>query len=288
MPSSSGGSGSYKPNNTNNDPYQKRDNYGAKDAYTKKDVHAQRNVWKKDDVHEDLNERGERGGSGLCSFWFECKLKMQSIYSSDAGLQAEGRVFNTDTDPFIIQLFIKFSVYGMTNLFIAPTIIIALFIASLYAHIELKFLILVVELLYIGLILYCPAWQTFTSGQFAITNTGEEFYSKWLKGYKGYEGTSIFGYTVGVAMIATLAKFRFPFTYIYDYFEFDIPSEEMFMDAVYFVTISNTIFLVMYFILVAKLKTADNEKRKMNKRINIDSRTMSIVGQLGAHLDRAE
>lgn len=287
MPNSGGGG--YKPNNTNNDPYQGRDNYGAKDVYAKKNVHDQRNVWKKEDPHDDLNEKGQQGeGNGLCNFWFECKLKMQSIYSSDSGSQAEGRVFNTDTDPFIIQLFIKFSVYGMTNLFIAPLVIIGLFIASLYATIEIKFLILVVELLYIGWVLYCPAWQTFTSGQYAITETGEDFYSKWLKGYKGYEGTTIFGYTVGVAMIATLAKYRFPFTYIYDYFEFDMPIEKVFMDAVYFVTISNTLFLILYFVLVAKLKKADNEQRKTNKRINIDSRTMSIVGQLGAHLDREE
>lgn len=287
MSNSSGGG--YKPNTSNNDPYMKRDNYGNKDAYAKRNVHEQRNVWKKEDPHEDLNEKGKKGeGNGLCNFWFECKLKMQNIYSSDSGSQAEGRVFNTDTDPFIIQLFVKFSVYGMSNLFTAPFIIMALFVGSLYATLEIKFLILIVELLYIGWVLYCPAWQTFTSGQYAITETGEDFYSKWLKGYRGYEGTTVFGYTVGVILIATLARYRFPFTYIYDYLEFEIPSERMFMDAVYFVAISNTVFLILYFVLVAKLKAADNEKKKTNKRINIDSRTMSIVGQLGAHMDRAE
>jgi len=283
------GGGGHNPNNMNNDPYANRDNYAQNDVYAKKNPYAQGNVWKRDDPYDNPNEKGAQENSNkLCNFWFDSKLKMQNIYSSDVGSQAEGRVFNTDTDPFIIQLFVKFSMYGMSNLFTAPLVVIGLFLASLYATLEFKFIIIVVELLYVGLILYCPAWQTYTAGQYAVSSTGEDFYQKWLKGYKGYEGSTIFGYTVGVIIIATLAEYRFPFDYIYNFLMIDMPSDRVFMNSVWFVVISNTILLILYYALVAKLKKIDNEKKKVNKRINIDSRTMSIVGQLGAYMDRTE
>ena len=292
MAQSSGGG--YKPNNQTNDPYAKRDAhrqtdaYRASDPYRKNDPYRTHDPYDRRDPYEKQREEERKERDKPCSFWFECKLKMQDIFSTDSGAQAEKRVFNTDTDPFILTFFVKMSTMGLKSLFLVPLVITLFFIAAIYATPEILLIIAMAEFLYIAYILYCPAWQTYTAGQYAISSTGEEFYSKWKKGYLGYEGTTITSFVVSVLGISLLAKYPYPFVYVYNYFGLDIPKTEQFINAVLFVVISSTVFLVLYFVLTHILKKKDAENKKINKRLNIDMRTKSIVGQLGSMLDSYE
>ena len=293
MPSSNHSSGG-RSNNQLNDPYTKRDSYKSNNAYKANDPYKTSDPYRthdpfdRRDPYEKNDEERQEEREKPCSFWFTCKMKMQDIYSTDSGAQAEGRVFNTDTDPFILQFFVKMSVMGFKSLFFVPLIMTLFFIGAIYANAELLMVILVVEFLYIAYILYCPAWQTFSSGQYAITQTGEDFYNKWRKGYLGYEGTTIFSFVLSVLGIGLLASHPYPFVFVYDYFDFDFPPTKDFVNATLFVVISSAVFLVLYFVLGYVLKKKDKENRRINKRMNIDMRTKSILGQLNAMMDSSE
>jgi hypothetical protein len=188
----------------------------------------------------------------------------------------------------MLSFIARISMISFANFFIVPTVITALFVGSIYANPELRLIVVVIEFLYIAYILYCPAWQTFTSGQYAITSTGEDFYSKWKKGYLGYESVTISAFVMSVLVIGLLAEYHTVFDLIHGYFGFSVPPESQFREAVYYVVIPSAIFLILYFILARKLKTADAKQRRSNKRINIDMRTKSIIGQLNMLMDSPE
>ena len=290
MPPGSNNSGhGHRANTQMNDPYLKRDAYRAgSDPYRKTDPYRTHDPYDRRDPYEKDREDDRREREKPCSFWFECKLKMQDIYTTDSGAQSEGRVFNTDTDPFILTFFVKMSTMGIKSLFLVPLVMTLFFIGAIYATPEIRLVIGVSEFLYIAYILYCPAWQTYTSGQYAITKTGEDFYSKWRKGYLGYEGSTIAAFVISVLGIGLLAKYPYPFIYVYNYFGFEMPNEAQFKNAVFFVVISGAVYLMLYFILAYVLRKKDKENLRVNKRVNIDMRTKSIVGQLNALLDSYE
>jgi len=271
-----------------NDAYAKKDAYRASNVYKSSDPYKTHDPYDRRDPYEKEREDREQEKEKPCSFWFVTKMKMQDIYSTDSGAQAEGRVFNTDTDPFILTFFVKMSVMGFKSIVFVPIIMTLFFIASIYANAELMLVVFVSEFLYIAYILYCPAWQTFTSGQYAITPTGEAFYDKWRKGYMGYEGITIFSFVLSVLSIGLLASHPAPFIFVYKYFGISLPADTNFVLATLFVVFSSMVFLVLYFILAHILKKKDKENRKINKRMNIDMRTKSIVGQLNTRMDSSE
>lgn len=283
----------YRNNNQHNDPYAKRDSYANKDVYAKKDPWANKNAYKVDDPYKahdpyEKNEYDEKENAKPCSFWFTCKLKMQDIFSTDSGAQSEGRVFSTDTDPFILGFMIKLSILSFANFFTVPLVMTILFVLSIYANPEMHLILIVIEFFYIAYILYCPAWQTFTSSQYAVTETGESFYDKWIKGYRGYEGSTIAAFVLSVLTIGALAEYHFVFDIIHNYFGFSMVPEPQFKKAVYYVVIPSAIYLVLYFVLGRVLRVKDKAAKRKNKLINIDMRHKSILGQLHHIMDSAD
>lgn len=276
-----GSGGGHRDPYANKNPYKANDPWAHKDPYATKSPWENRNVWKREDPWEDdIRER-----KVVCGFWFGVKLKLQEIFSSDSGAQAEGRVFSTDTDPFILNFFAKVSMKGIANLFLVPFFMILIFVGSIYATKELMMIILFVEWIIIAFLLYCPGWQVFSSGQYAITSTGEEFFKKLVYGYRGYESVTLFGFIVSTLIIGALAKYRFPFEYVYDYFNFTVPPEADFIRATLWVVMASVLYLSIYFALMLYIRKKDRELYEENKRTNIDLRSETIVGQLSKYLD---
>lgn len=292
------------PNNNNNDKRQnvwKKDNAYANNDHIWKNNNAYANnehIWKKNDAYEkDQNYK-----EPFCHFWFNLKLTMQNIFSTDSGLQEEKRVFATDTDPLFLSYIAKLSGKAMVNLFIMPIMMIILMILIVYSNTTVTTLLVICEGAIFAYILFCPGWQIYSSYEYSISKTGRDFYEMIAGYYKYYVGLVVFGSLVGVIILVLLVGYGFPFDSInnllgnlldnlpnintaYDILKFKKPDMNQLIKSLWIVEVSTFGYLLLYFLSMYLIKQNAKDQFELNKLHNVDLRKDTHIGQLSKFLD---
>lgn len=270
----------YAQNRNVTSAYKTNNPYTSDDAYSKKLPY----------------EKNEDSGFGICSFWFDMKVKMQELMSSDIGLQEEERLVTMDTDPFKIMLAIKLTSRSFGNLLHIPFIVAISYMLYISADELMRFAIIVVDIMYLLWILWCPGHQTFTSGAFAIHKNSINLYKNWRLQFKFYQSATIFSFVLGTMLIAGISYFHEPYNmalhYLqmgFDYINYPVQLEEVsrgaMQEAAMAITIVNGIGVLGYFIFVSYLTERAKKIRAEYRKTNIINRTASILEQKRTRLN---
>jgi hypothetical protein len=270
-------------------PYRLRsgDQYRNANAYSDDNAYAKRSPYD--------NDNGEGGSLGVCTFWFDMKVKMQELMSSDIGLQAEERLVTMDTDPFKLWLAWKMSVRSMSNLMTVPLVVVAAYVLFVKSGELFGFVISLLLVLYIAWVLYCPGHQTYTAGAYAIHKNTIDLYKNWRIQFKFYQAVTIMGLLFGSMFVAGVSYFPKVYNYVLDYMQiaFDyihypvnignVDRGEM-QDAAMTITMITGISVFVYFLFASYLVERAKRDRVALRKKNVLNRTNSILEQRKAIL----
>jgi len=274
--------------NNQQDGYKNR----VSDQYKNSGAYRDDNAYGKKSPYD---EEGGGGGLGVCSFWFEMKVKLQELMSSDIGMQAEKRVVTMDTDPFKLWLIFKLTSRSFSNMFFVPFIVVLGYVLFINAGELLSFLIALLLVLYNGWVLYCPGHQTYTAGAYAIHKNSIDLYKFWRVQFKFYQTVSIMGFLLGSMFVAGVSYFNEVYNYVIEYvqigFNFihypinlESVSRERMQNSAIVITSINGVSILGYFLFASYLTEKAKEKRVEYKKRNITNRTNSILAQRKAIL----
>lgn len=270
----SGGSSPYGRAQNVTDIYKTNNAYAAEDNYAKRMPY----------------EKNEDGGLGVCSFWFDLKVKMQELMSSDIGLQSEERIVTMDTDPFKLALIYKMTTRSFWNLMHVWIVVILSYVLYIKANELFKLTIAVLDIMYIMWVLWCPGHQTFTSGAYAIHKNTVALYTNWRLQFKFYQTVTILGFVVGTVIIAGVSYFngfynlalsyvQMAFDYIHYPVQIGVASRAEMQEAAITITVINGVGVLGYFLFISYLAESAKKQRAEYKRTNIVNRTASHLEQ---------
>jgi len=284
-------------NGANNNQYANKtaDHYRNANAYMHNDSYKGNDAYGKKSPYEENDNREENNGPGLCAFWFDMKIKMQELMSSDIGLQSEERVISTDTDPFKLWLAAKMTARSFLNMFIVPLFVVLSYIFYIKANELFSFLVILILVLYIMWTLYCPGHQTYTAGAYAIHHNTIALYKAWRIQFKMYQTITILGFLFGTMFIAGVSYYpdiynfaikhtQMGLNYIHYPVKIGKVNREIMQNAAMVITTINGVSVLGYFLFVSYLTEKAKIFRLEYKKKNIANRTNSILQQRKAIL----
>ena len=275
-----GNSNPYGSNNQLTDPYARRDPYAARDPFVKRDPYALNDPYEKKDPFEKKEKK-----SYPCEFWFGLKSTMQDIFNADAALHEEKRVLLIDRDLFRLRFFANMTAKTIGATFVIFLVLSISLLLSAGVASNFKTIIVVLDLLLMAWLLYCPAHQTFSSYQYAVSENSINFYKLWRGLFNGYQIKIILSYLLVFATLGYFIKDDRLIQYFYNYLSIVKynPGESFY--AFLYILIPNAIGLLLYFVFAYFVIKKAEEQREINYRENVVNRKLSEVEKMSSVLD---